>query len=199
MAVTLIGRLGNLLHKLETLVHRIRVQDSLNRGLPTLGVPNFDLGLDGVNSDLESRLKQQKNSESGSSRSVIDSIFGSILWGVPKSRRTLEKRLTRKFQGKEFKEVTAIKKNIVACLECGTYHEMHTICPKCYGKVREETAAMKAAMGEDFQYNHPRSEVVYLYEDDQEDRAKYKGKYIVEMKKPRPLWFAKNLLTKGHG
>ena len=34
----------------------------------------------------------------------------------------------------------------------------------CYSKVREETEAMRAAMGEDeYNYNHPRTEDAYIY------------------------------------
>ena len=56
---------------------------------------------------------------------------------------------------------------------------------------------MRSAMGEeDYYYNHPRSEVEYLYQDDDKNAPKYQGKYIVEMKKSRPDWFPANLKTK---
>ena len=66
--------------------------------------------------------------------------------------------------------------------------------------MREETEEMKAKMDPDVHlYNVPHTEVVYLYKGEESDRPKYKGKYIVEMEKPRPEWFPKNLLTRGHG
>jgi len=70
----------------------------------------------------------------------------------------------------------------------------------CYKKVQEETEEMRAKMDPDTRfYSVPHTEVVYLYKGEESDRPKYKGKYIVEMEKPRPEWFPKNLLTRGHG
>ena len=77
-----------------------------------------------------------------------------------------------------------------------SYH----IAGNCYKKVQEETELMKAKMDPDVRlYNIPHTEVVYLYKGEESDRPKYHGKYIVEMEKPRPEWFPKNLLTRGHG
>lgn len=71
----------------------------------------------------------------------------------------------------------------------------------CYQKIREETEAMKMKMDPDTRlFNTPSSEVVYVYKgEEQGDRKMFEGKYIVEMDKPRPEWWPKNLLTKGHG
>ena len=66
--------------------------------------------------------------------------------------------------------------------------------------MQQETEEMRAKMDEDVRnYNVPRTEVVYLYKGEESERMKYNGKYIVEMEKPRPEWFPKNLLTRGHG
>lgn len=48
-------------------------------------------------------------------------------------------------------------------------------------------------------YNTPQSEVVYIYKGEAENKTLFDGKFVVEMDKPRPEWFPKNLLTKGHG
>lgn len=70
----------------------------------------------------------------------------------------------------------------------------------CYQKVREETQAMQAKMDPEVRlYNTPRTEVVYVYKGEEDSKNMFDGKYIVEMDKPRPEWFPKNLLTKGHG
>ena len=70
----------------------------------------------------------------------------------------------------------------------------------CYEEVKAETEAMKEKMGVDkYYYDHPRQEVVYCYEGEEDQKDAQKGKYIVEMEKPRPQWFSKNLLTKAHG
>lgn len=56
---------------------------------------------------------------------------------------------------------------------------------------------MRAAMGEDmYYYNHPQTEVAYIYQDDDKNAPKFKGKYLVELKKNRPDWFPANLKTK---
>lgn len=94
------------------------------------------------------------------------------------------------------------KKNIVICLNCGHPHERETICGNCYGKVREETAAMREAMGEDkYYYDHPRQEVAYLYkgEEEMKDLPMYKGRYLVEIPRKRPNWFNQDLLKKVKG
>ena len=59
---------------------------------------------------------------------------------------------------------------------------------------------MRAKMNPDVRlYDSPHTEVVYVYKGEDGDRKKFNGKYVVEMEKPRPEWFPKNLLTKGHG
>jgi len=59
---------------------------------------------------------------------------------------------------------------------------------------------MRSKMDPDVRlYNVPHSEVVYSYKGEEENRTMHDGKYIVEMDKPRPEWFPKNLLTRGHG
>ena len=68
--------------------------------------------------------------------------------------------------------------------------------------MKEETEEMRAKMDPEVRlYNVPHTEVEFLYKDDEDlnDRSMHKGKYIVEMNKPRPEWFPKNLMTRGHG
>lgn len=73
--------------------------------------------------------KHHNHDQLGSS--ILESIFDSRLWAVPKSRRSLERRMTRRMGGlKHFETYGRPKNNIVACLECGHWHEKHTICGK---------------------------------------------------------------------
>ena len=65
-----------------------------------------------------------------------------------------------------------------------------------YARVKEETKQMQEELGEAMQYTADQKEVVFLYEGEESKRPKHDGKYIVEMKKQRPAWFAKNLLQK---
>ncbi|XP_071103097.1 large ribosomal subunit protein bL32m-like [Haliotis cracherodii] len=132
--------------------------------------------------------------------SVLGSILDSVLWAtVPRNRRSVEKRLTRKHGMTKQFEAAIPKKNIIACLECGHWHEKHTICGNCYKKVKAETRELKLSMGDDFHYNTPRAEIQVLYQQETDQRQKYNGKYIIEMDKPRPQWFPRNLMTRGKG
>jgi len=143
----------------------------------------------------------QISSPTVDSRFSLAELFDGFLWGaVPKSRRSRERGATRKFGSHKIREYMTPKRNLVSCLDCGAFHEVHSICGQCYQKVRDETEAMRARMDPDLRlYSAPSTEVVYVYAGEEDQREKYKGKYIVEMDKPRPEWFPKNLLTKGRG
>lgn len=59
---------------------------------------------------------------------------------------------------------------------------------------------MRAKMNPDVRlYNAPQSEVAFVYKGEEDSKKLHDGKYIVEIDKPRPEWFPKNLLTRGHG
>jgi len=134
-------------------------------------------------------------------RSALSELFDALVWAaVPKSRRSRERRAIRRFGIHKIREYMTPKSNIMACLECGHYHEAHTICGNCYEKVRDETEVLRSKMDVNTRlYNAPHSEVVYLYKGEEDDRKKFNGKFIVEVDKSRPEWFPKNLLSKGHG
>ncbi|KAL5009839.1 hypothetical protein ScPMuIL_012144 [Solemya velum] len=125
-------------------------------GLHKPGMP----ALAGVNLPCDDRPK----SAARSLDSILDSIFGSKLWAaVPKNRRSAERRMTRKMAKFHLNDAIP-KKNIVACLECGHWHQSNTICGNCYSKVREETKEMRRSLGEDIRYSAPESEIVFLYD-----------------------------------
>ncbi|ELU13494.1 hypothetical protein CAPTEDRAFT_228646 [Capitella teleta] len=131
--------------------------------------------------------------------SLNDLFADNIFWAaVPKKRRSYAKKWTRRFGPDKIRKFMTPRINLVSCLECGTWHERHSICGSCYEKVREETKAMQSSMNpEEFHYNHPRSEVAYVFHG--EDANDHPDKYIVEVDKPRPDWWPKHMLTKGHG
>jgi large subunit ribosomal protein L32 len=151
---------------------------------------------------------------------VRDIFRDNILWAaVPKKRRSHARKWIRRFGANKIQKFMTPKANLVACLECGSFHERHTICGEfssfdtqhtlhqiffslcsgtCYDKVRQETKALREAMGEDvYKHDAPRSEVAYVYQG--EDKEEHSGKFIVEIDRPRPEWFAKNMVSKGHG
>jgi len=132
--------------------------------------------------------------EKSEGKSILDSIVGNgFVWGVPDHRRTIERRRSRR--------LTPIflikpKKNIITCNVCGHYHEAHTICGNCYEKVKLETKAMQDAIQNSLKLDPVEQEVVVLYENENKKEDSYEGKRIVELDKPSPPWFTRNLLTR---
>lgn len=55
---------------------------------------------------------------------IIDNGF---MWAVPKHRRSLERRMTRRMG---FGKLLLPKKNLVVCDACGHFHPVHTVCGK---------------------------------------------------------------------
>nr|CAD7203445.1 unnamed protein product [Timema douglasi] len=115
--------------------------------------------------------------------SLKNLLEDSILWAVPRHRRTLEKRLTRKYGHPDYVyKMLKAKSNLMVCNSCGHHHEAGLLCAHCYDEVRKETEEMQTKIQEDLGLSPVEQEVV--------------GKRIVEMNKPRPTWFSKNLLQK---
>lgn len=109
------------------------------------------------------------------------------------------------------------KTNLRVCNQCGHDHEVGVLCRKlipqlikyqqivnanilpanCYKKVKEETEAMQEAIQAELKLDPVDKEVVVLYDGEKgKSPEMWQGKRIVEMKRPRPLWFSKNLTEK---
>ncbi|GJQ82017.1 mRpL32 [Trypoxylus dichotomus] len=128
--------------------------------------------------------------------SIKDILNDGFLWAVPKSRRTIEKRLKRKFGHPEYVDKLLRPKTILrTCNVCGDDHEVGVLCPSCYKQVIEETKAMQDKIQEELQLNPVENEVVILYDGEKDEKPSefWEGKRIIEMKRPRPSWFSKNL------
>lgn len=130
---------------------------------------------------------------------VQDLIGDGILWGVPKHRKTIEKRLKNRFgtpglSSKMIPERTHLR----VCNNCGHHHEVGVLCPTCYEKVRKETELMQEKIKDELKLTPIESEVVVLYDGEKGEKPDefWKGKRIVEMEKPRPNWFSRNLMQK---
>lgn len=91
-----------------------------------------------------------------------------------------------------------VKNNLEVCDICSNHKEMGVLCPHCYDKVRKETELIKDKIMKDLKLKPIDKDVVVLYDGEKvEPSAEFwKGKRIVEMEKPRPMWFSKNLLQK---
>ncbi|KAG8193292.1 hypothetical protein JTE90_003779 [Oedothorax gibbosus] len=132
-----------------------------------------------------------------SPRSLLEDIIGNgFLWAVPKKRRSLERRMTRRMG---FGKLILPRNNVVVCNDCGHFHLVHTVCGNCYEKVKEETKYMQEAVFKELKLDPINKEVVILYENDRKEEKLFEGKRIVEVPKERPQWFSKNLLMKDSG
>ncbi|XP_076346481.1 mitochondrial ribosomal protein L32 [Tachypleus tridentatus] len=137
---------------------------------------------------------QNNNGDSSSNASVFEDIFGNgFLWAVPRNRRSIERRLTRKM-GRN--KMLFPKKNILICNECGHFHEAHTICGNCYEKVKQETRLLQEEIQKDLSLEPVEKEVVIVYQKEPKDYMNVQGKRIVEIPRERPSWFSRNILEK---
>ncbi|GAB0093601.1 39S ribosomal protein L32, mitochondrial [Sergentomyia squamirostris] len=131
--------------------------------------------------------------------SLKNTLEDAILWAVPKHRRTIEKRWKRKYGSPEYvQKILVSKKNIKICITCGHHHETGNLCPKCYERVKGETQAMQAEIQKELGLNPIDKDVIVLYEGEKIEGPpeSWQGKRIVELKRPRPAWFSRNLMEK---
>ncbi|CRK89973.1 CLUMA_CG003701, isoform A [Clunio marinus] len=131
--------------------------------------------------------------------SIKDFIGDGFLWAVPKHRRSIEVRMKRKYGSPQYKMKTLYEnKKLQICDTCGNYYESGILCGFCYDKVRKETTLIKEKIMKKLHLKPIDSDVVVLYEGEKGEHADefWEGKRIVEMEKPRPQWFSKNLLQK---
>lgn len=126
---------------------------------------------------------------------VKDFIGDGILWGVPKHRKTIEKRLQNRFGTPK---MIPEKTHLGICNNCGNHYEIGVLCPTCYEKIRKETELMQDKIKEELKLTPVENEIVVLYDGEKGEKPDefWKGKRIVEMEKPRPKWFSKNLMQK---
>ena len=66
-------------------------------------------------------------------QSIKDILNETVLWAVPKKRRSLEKRLDRRYGIPEYHWKPHVPKtNILMCRKCGHDYEAGTLCGKIY-------------------------------------------------------------------
>lgn len=148
--------------------------------------------------------QQFENNSSKQPFSLKDLIGDGFLFAVPIFRRSLEVRKTRKIgipyrgDSKEGLKILVKKPYLKVCNSCGHYHERDCLCPNCYAKIRDETNAIKDKIVKELKLDPIDKDVVVLYEGEKEHQSPefWNGKRIVEMEKPRPQWFSKNLMQR---
>lgn len=131
-----------------------------------------------------------------SSSSKQEFEFDGFLWGVPKSRRSVETRLKRKFG--HFKlapnsKMLKLRHDLTTCTTCGSWHEIKYVCAVCYKRVKEETKLVQKRIVEALKLDPVEQEVEIKYENEQ---RKHPERVLVEIEKPRPAWFGQNLLAR---
>lgn len=82
------------------------------------------------------------------------------------------------------------KRNITTCPDCGSFHEFHTICRTCFNRVQEESKEIIESIRKAWGRGVIDKEVQVVYEG---ETATDTTKRIVEIERPRPMWFAPNL------
>lgn len=97
--------------------------------------------------------------------SLQDLIGDGIFWAVPKHRRTVEKRLSRKFGDPYYTMKTLkVKNHLRICDTCGHHHEVGVLCAHCYDKIRKETELIKEKISAELKLDPVDKEVVVLYD-----------------------------------
>lgn len=131
----------------------------------------------------------------------LDPLREGFLWGVPKKRRTVEKRCVRRLGvdrwGPPGAKLLKPKLNLIVCQSCGNHHEKGYLCPTCYEKVEEETKLIQKAMDAAYKMKKIDFEIDVRYKKDGTDGDR-KNVEFIEIEKERPAWFSKSLLTKSN-
>ena len=150
-------------------------------------------------------------SSTSQSTSINELMQDGLLWGVPKKRRTAEKRLHRRFGVENYPDSAKIlrtRNDLVVCERCGDHHEYYAICPTCYSKVKEETKRMQDQLRQQTNPLQPKEkDILFRYENEKNDESftsqqqQQKNEFfqIIDIDHPRPQWFSRNLMIKSTG
>uniref|UniRef100_A0A2S2P9B1 Large ribosomal subunit protein bL32m n=1 Tax=Schizaphis graminum TaxID=13262 RepID=A0A2S2P9B1_SCHGA len=131
----------------------------------------------------------------------VQRLFGdSIFWAVPKHRRTIEKRLKRKFGCiNDFYKILLPRTDLLTCNQCGHSYQRRHLCANCYKKVKDETTEFQEVIEKELGLEPIEQEVVVLYKGEKTKQPLeefWKGKRIIELKREKPSWFSRNLLQR---
>jgi len=81
--------------------------------------------------DCNNFLYEPRPANRFGSQSLKEILKNSILWAVPKSRRTIAKRLKRRFGVPDYVwKPHVAKTNILMCVHCGHNYEAGHLCGK---------------------------------------------------------------------
>ncbi|XP_034179778.1 mitochondrial ribosomal protein L32 [Osmia lignaria lignaria] len=129
-------------------------------------------------------------------QSLKDILNDAFLWAVPTKRRTLQKRLCRRYGIPGLVWKPHVPKTILTCNKCGHHHDVGLLCGYCYEIVKKETKEMQKAIQDALGLEPVEKDVIVLYEGEKEKLSDefWQKQRIVELPKKRPEWFSQNLL-----
>merc|ERR1712038_514881 len=159
--------------------------------------PSHEMALAGVPGNFSGR---PSSSAGDPSEDPLASGFDGLTWmQVAKKRRSLEKRMSRKYAKAQEIWGTSklLKSNRDIRVEHSTaeYFLKNTLELKSYKRIMEETREIQQRTKEAFGIQPKNKEVIVLY-DGEEDSFDSSKKLALEMPKERPAFFSKNLLQK---
>ncbi|KAF2366862.1 Ribosomal protein L32p [Trinorchestia longiramus] len=117
------------------------------------------------------------------------SLEDGLLWAVPKNRRTREKRLTRKHAVEKRLPV----KKLFMCSNCGGPYEAGRLCPVCYAQIKDVTQTLYEKVQDKFGLSPIEKDILAVYKGETPPRDT--DRVIIEVPKPRPSFFTRNLRT----
>lgn len=120
-------------------------------------------------------------------------LFDGWLWATPKHRTPARQKWREKYGASNWQYGQKLYKsmnNIMTCPDCGSFHQFHTICRKCFQRVQEESKEVIASIRKAWGHGIIDKEVQVIYEGEVAPKT---PKRIVELERPRPLWFESNL------
>ncbi|XP_073942522.1 large ribosomal subunit protein bL32m-like [Choristoneura fumiferana] len=95
--------------------------------------------------------------------SLKDIVGDGFLLAVPKFRRTVEKRLTRKFGSPDYHWKMLVPQTNIKVCQCGHHHERGRLCEHCYKRVEEETKLIQTQIKHKLGSGPIQNDVIVLY------------------------------------
>lgn len=129
-------------------------------------------------------------------KELLDEIFDSMLWAVPKRRRTVYVRRRRRLGVENYSHGTGIikPKKLLPCQVCGNFMEIGYLCDYCFRENCKETQQIQDAMVKEYGIHPIEHEYAPIYKGEEKpDKVGFK---FVEIEKERPHWFSSNLLSR---
>ncbi|XP_040577140.1 large ribosomal subunit protein bL32m [Lepeophtheirus salmonis] len=126
------------------------------------------------------------------------SLKDSILWGVPKRRRSLEKRMTRRFGSKQWGTCKLVPMNyrIQVDNNTGEFFQLGELAPRTFRYIMNETEIIQSKVKNIFGKGAKDADVLVQYLGEKTDSFGNNKSKIIEMETERPKFFSRHLLEK---